>query len=142
MYDGILTLTQMLTCAGFDDPFAAPLVLAQKTKDAIPLQIALSDSNGGVITDTDISSPPMVNVMSTGVALGEVPPDPNDFPSKGQANKDNIFEFDGSIDKWVYNLDIELYVAPGKYTINPVAGDNSYTIDTSTGCLQTFERLN
>jgi len=60
-YDGVLAVTTTLTCAGFDAPFVTPLALAQKSNKPIPLQIALSDSNGGVITDTDISSPPIVD---------------------------------------------------------------------------------
>ena len=102
---------------------------------------ALFDDIGEVITDTNISSPLVVNVLFSGQVFGEVPPDSDDLLPGGNANKDNIFQFDDSVNKWVYNLNSELYAAPSKYIVKPVAGDNSYTIDISTGCLQTFERL-
>ena len=72
---------------------------------------------------------------------GEVPPDTDDLLPKGNANEDNVFRFDDSENKWVYNLGTKQFSAPGVYTVKPVAGDDTYTIDTSTGCLQTFERL-
>jgi len=37
--------------------------------------MALLDDIGNVITDTNISSPPVVNVLFSGQVLGEVPPD-------------------------------------------------------------------
>ncbi|MCH9008776.1 hypothetical protein IIA29_12380 [candidate division KSB1 bacterium] len=37
VYDDFLDLTPMLTCAGYDDPFATPLALKKKTKRPIPL---------------------------------------------------------------------------------------------------------
>ena len=143
VYDGTLDHNP-LTCAGYDDPFASPLALAQKSNRPIPLSMTLTDSNSGVITDADISAPPVVNVTFGGQSLGVVPPNPDVLPGTKKAKaakKGNIFEFDGSIAKWIYNLDTALYAAPGKYTVTPVPGDNSYTINTRTGCLQTFDRL-
>jgi len=142
VYDGTPPITTtMLTCAGYEDPFATPLALKKKTKLTIPLKMALTDSGGAVITDADVSAPPVVNVIFGGQVYGEVPPDSDDLLPTGGANEDNIFRFDDSENKWVYNLGTKQFSAPGVYTVIPVAGDDSYTIDTSTGCLQTFERL-
>jgi len=69
VYDGFLDLTPMLTCACYNDPFAAPLALKKKTKRPIPLTMALFDDIGDVITDTNISSPPVVNLLFSGQAF-------------------------------------------------------------------------
>ncbi|MEE8254104.1 MAG: hypothetical protein V3S58_00675, partial [Nitrosomonadaceae bacterium] len=69
VYDGFLDLTPMRTCACYDDPFATPLALKKKTKRPIPLTMALFDNIGDVITDTNISSPPVVNVLFSGQAF-------------------------------------------------------------------------
>ena len=69
VYDGFLDLTPMLTCACYDDPFATPLALKKKTKRPIPLTMDLLDNIGDVITDTNISSSPVVNVLFSGQAF-------------------------------------------------------------------------
>jgi hypothetical protein len=49
--------------------------------------MALFDDIGNVITDTNISSPPVVNVLFSGQVLGEVPPDSDNILPSGNANK-------------------------------------------------------
>jgi sugar lactone lactonase YvrE len=142
VYDGILIQAQAHTCTGFDDPFANPLALKKKSKRTIPLKMTLTNSEGAVITDTDVEAPPVVNVLFGGQVFGEVPPDSDDLLPTGGANEDNIFRFNDSTDQWEYNLDTKQFTAPGVYTVKPVAGNDSYTIDTGSGCIQTFERLN
>ena len=47
--------------------------------------MALFDDIGNVITDTNISSPPVVNVLFSGQVLGEVPPDSDGIlPSRNE----------------------------------------------------------
>lgn len=128
--------TTVLTGICFDPPFDMPLSLKKNSKRVIPLKMTLLNSEGVEVTESDLSSPPVVNVLFNGQVYGEVPPDGEDLLPTGGANNDNIFRFSGG--KWIYNLDTGQFASPGEYVVKAVAGDGSYTID---GCMETFERL-
>ncbi|MCH8197948.1 MAG: hypothetical protein IH904_07690 [Proteobacteria bacterium] len=137
----VLSLT-VFSCAwgGFEPPFDVTLTLKRKTKRAIPVQMVLEDDSGAIITDADVAAAPVVNVTFSpaGGGGGDVPVTDNLLPL-GQANDDNMFRFDTDELKWIYNLGSKPFDAPGTYTVTAVAGDVSYTIDSS--CTGTFVRL-
>ena len=137
IFDGTPPVTTtVLTGICFDPPFDAPLSLKKNSKRVIPLKMTLVNSEGIEITDTDLTSLPVVNVLFGGQVYGESPPDGEDLLPNGGANDDNIFRFENS--KWIYNLGTKQFTAPGIYTVKAVAGDGSYIID---GCMEIFERL-
>ena len=128
-----------LSCIGYDSPFEEPIALNKKSKRTIPLKMTLLDADGTLISETDFT-PPVVNVTFGSQVFGESPPDTDDLLPQGAANVDNVFRYDNSISKWVYNLGTGQFTAAGTYTVKPIAGDTTYTIDTSNTCVQTFER--
>jgi len=122
---------------GFKPPFDVQLMLKAKVKRAIPMKMMLTDGTN-VITDLDVSAPPVVNVL-----FSPTPPDGGgDVTAQllplGQANEDNIFRYDDITQTWIYNLGTKPFVASGTYEVFAVAGDGSYEIDDS--CTGTFIR--
>lgn len=138
---GLVALDQF-SCidGGFKPPFDKPLTLNSKTKKSIPLKMMLVDPEGFIITDDDLSSPPVVNVMFSAAAAGDAQsPDTSDLLPLGQASEDNVFVYDIDSETWSYILGTRQYSAAGTYTVRAVAGDSSYGIDSS--CSGEFERL-
>ncbi len=136
----VLSMT-VFSCAwgGFEPPFDVELTLKKKTKRAIPVQMALEDDSETIITDADVAAPPVVNVIFSPSGGGADVPATDDLLPLGQSNDDNVFRFDTDEMKWIYNLGTKPFLAPGTYTVTAVAGDASYTIDSS--CTGSFVRL-
>jgi hypothetical protein len=55
----------------------------------------------------------------------------------GQADDGNLFRYDFSEDKFIFNLVTKPHKAAGIYIVSAVSGVVSYVIE---GCSQTFER--
>ena len=123
-------------CEGFDSPMDR-LVTVKKNR-ALPLKATLLDSFEVVLTDLDLLSPPVVQVLFDSGVPGDTPVDVTDdaLPS-GQSSDGNVFSFDDSTDRWKYNLKTKNYDAPGTYTITMESGDESeYLVDPT--CTATF----
>ena len=131
---------EAFVCAGdgFLPPFHVPLTLNKREARAIRVAMVLEDSNGIVITDQDLASPPLINVAHTDDSdvTNTIPA--SDLLPQGQANTDNIFRFDPTTGTWIYNLGTKQFGAAGAYDVTALPGDSSYEIDVS--CSGTFDR--
>lgn len=130
-----------LYCEGFLPPFDEPLSLKRNVKRSIPVKMILGDEAGNIITDSDIVSPPVANVLFNSMTYGNVPNEAYDLLPVGSANEDNLFRFDPNSAQWIYNLGTKQFKAPGAYFVSAASGDsNEYTIPNGS-CTQYFERL-
>jgi YVTN family beta-propeller protein len=129
-----------IACSGFRPPFDKPLSLKKNVKRAIPVDIDLTDVDGYTVTDSEITAPPVINVLFGAQVFGEIPQDTDDLLPLGSSNEDNIFRYDSSSEQWVYNLGTKQFQAPGTYMVTVTSGDaDEYKIAPT--CTQTFERL-
>jgi hypothetical protein len=135
-----------IACFGFEPPMNNGPVKVRKNKAwkdlpsnapstlVLPLKVQVSDS-GGPITDADIASPPVLQVLydSGVIVANEVTADA--LPA-GQASIGNQFVFtnDG---KWEFHLGTWNYTAPGAYTISVASGDTTEYVINPT-CTATF----
>lgn len=115
------------TCSGFEPPMDKGAVKVKKNR-VLPLKAELLDGDSNPVTDTDITAPPVIQVMfdpGTGGAVTDVS---DDALSAGQGTDGNQFEF--SDGKWQFNLKTKNYTSPGTYTVTMVSGDKcEYVID-------------
>lgn len=120
-------------CNGFGPPLHRSLTLRQRTNRALPVKLVLTTANGSVVTGDDVTAAPLIQVI----------PNPNPpVASKGKANEGEAFRYDPDDGQWIYNLDTRAYGDAGTYTITVTSGDvDEYTVNTDSGCQQTFERL-
>lgn len=129
-----------LACTGPSSPFDKPLILKNKSNPTIPVKIVLKDSNGSVMTDLDITSPPRISVIFNSTELPSDSIEVDDVVSTGKANADNLFRFDLLSEEWIYNLGTKQFPAPGTYTVKVLSGDETkYTFNGN--CTQTFQRM-
>lgn len=123
-----------LSCVGFEPPLEDGPVTVKKNR-ALPLKAQLLDSDSILVTDSDIVSPPVIQVLFdsgtepamdvTGYVL-----------SAGQGTDGNQFVFTDDL-KWQFNLKTKNYSAAGTYTVTMESGDESeYTI--SPICIAEF----
>ena len=103
---------------GFDPPMDK--VVKVKKNKVLPLSTELSDMNGDPVTDADIISVPVAQILfEPGTA------DADDVSGEalpaGQGTDGNQFEFSGG--KWRLNLKTKNFTAPGIYTIKMVSGN-------------------
>ena len=118
-------------CVGFQPPADKPMKV--KKNRVIPLTAELLYGVTPVI-DTELSSPPVVQVIFDLGEVGEAPVTDLDLPA-GKGTDGNVFEFVNGT--WKYNLRAKDYSGPGTYIITMVPGDTSYIIDPT--CTATFE---
>jgi hypothetical protein len=120
----------VLSCApGFLPPFDAVIGLKSNQQRAIPVKMVLRDASGAIVTDEAIAAP-VVSVEFTtynGLPVDVTP----DLLPLGAANTDNVFRFDASSQKWIYNLGTEFFVNPGTYAVVAKPGDATYQLDSS-----------
>ncbi len=128
------------SCAGigFEPPFDDIITLNKKNKRQIPVKMFLVDDQNNLITDEDVSAPPVVNVIhDTGA---EPIPDYNpELVPPGLSDDENKFRFDPIEGLWIINLATKQFTASGQYTVTAVEGDSTYVIDSS--CIGIFIRL-
>ena len=124
-----------LSCEGFENPISnGPMIV--RNNRVLPLKAQLVDPYGIVIIDTDIISPPFLQVVRVNNG-GEPPIDvTSESISAGHGSERNQFVFT-SDGKWQFNLMTRNYSAPGTYTISILTGDSTeYGINPS--CTATF----
>lgn len=121
----------------FEAPFDVVRALKKKQKAAIPVKMQLKDDDDNPITPEWLSTLPVVSVtfspapvVSEGASSDLVPP--------GLSDDGNAFRWGDPY--WILNLATKQFSASGTYTVIPVAGDESYTIDPAS-CTGTFVRL-
>lgn len=132
----IFTLTcqasvPILSCIGFQSPMDNGPVTVKKNR-VLPFKSIVEDENASPITDSDIVSPPVIQVLfDSGIAPAIDVTD--DALPAGEGTEGNQFEF--STDKWQFNLKTKNYTALGTYTVTMQSGDDAeYAIaPTCTG---------
>jgi hypothetical protein len=122
------------TCTGFEPPMDKGAVKVKKNR-VLPLKAELLDDAGNILTDAEITAPPVIQVMFDPVAGGDVEDVTEDALSAGQGDDGNQFVFTGS--NWQFNLKTKNYSAPGTYTITMESGDDCEYFIEST-CTATF----
>ena len=117
----------LLTCLGFEAPMDGGVVTVKKNR-VLPLKAQLFDGDGFEITDFDITSPPIIQILFDSSIEDAM--DVTDYAlSAGHRTDYNQFVFTEDW-KWQFNLKTKNYSAAGTYTISMVSGDESeYTID-------------
>ena len=127
------------SCVGdtFEAPFNEILMLKNKVKKAIPVKMSVVDTDGNLITESDISAPPVVDV-SYAPDAGVYDGNNSDLVPPGLADDGNEFRFDYPY--WVINLATKQFSSAGTYEVTAMAGDDSYSINASS-CSGTFIRL-
>ncbi len=123
-------------CVGFEPPMDNPPVTVKKNR-ALPLKATLFDEFEFLVTDMDVVSPPVLQVIFSS-ALGDPPIDvTEDALPAGQSSEGNIFSYDFGSEQWRYNLKTTNYSASGSYTIRLVSGDDDEYI-VEPACETTF----
>jgi hypothetical protein len=133
---GIANLTVTTTapvpiysCLGFENTMGKGPVTVKNNR-VLPLKVQLIDQYGALIIDTDVASPPVLQV--TGKDSGGSNADLTNqglIAGQGTETKQFVFSYDG---KWQFNLMTKNYSTPGTYTISILTGDSSeYAIDPS-----------
>lgn len=118
----------VLSCTGFEPPMDAGPVVVKKKNRALPLKAQLFDAIGAV-TDLDIVSVPVLQVIFSSVGGGPPVDVTDDSLAGGRGTEGNQFVFTEE-GKWQFNLKTKNYTAEGTYTITMVSGDESeYIID-------------
>lgn len=131
--------TPIYSCIGdmFEPPFSQSISLKNKVKKAIPVKMSLVGANGNLIAETDISSPPVINVFyRPGVGIDNN--NDSDLVPSGLSDDGNEFRFEYPY--WVLNLATKQFSSAGTYEVTAVPGDESYLIDASS-CAGEFVRL-
>ena len=94
------------------------------------------DGGGNEITDTDLNTDPVIQVLFT--SYGEITAEDvsDEVLPAGHGTDGNEFEFtDDGI--WQFNLKSKNYSASGEYVVTVVSGDDSeYLIDPT--CISSF----
>jgi hypothetical protein len=122
-----------VTCTGFEPPMDKGAVKVKKNR-VLPLKAELLDGDGYLVTDSDITAPPVIQVIFQ-PTVGDAEDVTNEALSAGQGTDGNQFEF--SDGKWQFNLKTKNYSGAGTYTITMVSGDEcEYVIDTT--CTASF----
>lgn len=113
-----------LACVGFDSPMDNPPVSVKKNR-ALPLKATLLfDESGFLVTDSDIVSPPVLQVIFSS-AFGASPIDVTENAlAAGKSSEGNIFSYDSSGGRWKYNIKTSNYTAAGTYTVKIASGDS------------------
>ena len=117
---------------GFESPLGNGPVTVKKNR-VLPLKVELRNENNDVISDGDITSPPVLQVFYDSGVPEEDPEDVTEETlSTGWGTEGNRFEYDISTGLWRFNLKTKNYTAVGTYTLSIISGDaEEYTIDSS-----------
>lgn len=123
------------SCLGFENPMADSYVNPVKVNGqrVIPLKAQLVDEYGSLIIDSDIDSPPLLQVMATDPDSDVT--DGASFAGQGTAEKQFVFTYDG---KWQFNLKTKNFTKPGTYEISLITGDGSEYKIQSPACRGKF----
>jgi hypothetical protein len=110
------------SCVGFEPPMHKTPLKIKKNR-ALPLKIKLFDSNDEEVTNTGISSAPVLKIEYSPPVGDTVDVSDKAFPV-GLGTEKNQFEYTGS--KWRYNLKTSNYSEEGVYTISVVSADGYF----------------
>lgn len=117
----------VLSCVGFEPPMAGGPVKVKKNR-ALPLKAQLFDTDGIVITDLDLTAPPVVQVLFDSGGGGMAVDVSGEALPAGLGDDGNQFVYTGA--RWRYNLKTKNYTAPGTYTVSMASGDDAeYVVD-------------
>jgi len=106
----------------------SPPVTVRGKKRALPLKAQLFDADGDVVTDLDLSAPPVVQVTYQSGEGGEPIDVTGDVLPAAHGSEGNQFEFTAD-QIWQFNLKMTNYTAPGTYLITMESGaDAEYRI--------------
>jgi hypothetical protein len=109
--------------------------LKVRKNKVLPLKMVLIDGDGFPVTDADISSPPVIQVIFTPL-VGPAEDVTDDALPAGKGSVGNQLAFDSAGGKWAYNLMTKNYSALGTYTITIITGNAcEYSIVT---CIAVF----
>ncbi len=133
MHDGLVPFDR-LTCEGFEPPLAGGPVRVKKNR-VLPHKARLSGHDGMEVTDLELETSPVIQVMHDSGA-GSASDVTDDALPAGQGTEGNQFYFDFS-GKWQFNLKTKNYTAPGTYHVTMVSGDLT-EYDISPVCEATF----
>ena len=114
----------------------------KKAKGAIPVKFQLIDADGYLVTNQDITAPPVINVIFNGVVYGDGTNDEEVLEPVGKSNEDNVAAYNSENGFWEYRVATKQFSASGTYSVIVRSGDmNEYTIGTTGGqCNQIFTR--
>lgn len=132
----------VLSCTGFGAPFEGPITINKKAKGTIPVKIQLTDANGYNVSDVDINTAPVINVLFNGFVYGDSTTDDAALESVGSSNDGNQFSYNNDIESWEFRLSTKQFSGPGTYSVSVRSGDSGeYTVSATGGqCVQTFAR--
>lgn len=107
-------------CEGLLPPLHVAPSLAPASRQMIPVRMRLLDDRGDAVTADDLSQPPLAQVRS-GTSITPLGP----------------FAFNAGSGVWTAKVDSSDFIAAGSYTVEAVAGDDTYEVQL---CEQTFTR--
>jgi len=107
------TPVNVLTCVGFESPMDGGPVTVKKNR-VLPFKAVLQDQDANPVTDLDITSLPVIQVLFDSV-VGPAIDVTGDALQAGQGTEGNLFEF--GTDKWQFNLKTKNYTASGTFLI-------------------------
>jgi hypothetical protein len=133
---GDTTCTAVLMCEGFAPPMDGDLPVRAKKNRVFPLKLQLFDYNGFVLTDVDLSAPPVVEVLFFGEDTSDHVDVSEQALSSGKGSEGNEFQLNDE-DYWQFNLKSRNYSAGGRYLVTALSGDvDEYIIEPS--CVASF----
>ena len=106
-----------------------------KKNRVLPHKAQLFDPDGMEVTELDLDTPPVIQVMHDS-GTGSASDVTDDALPAGQGTEGNQFYFDFS-GKWQFNLKTKNYSAPGTYHVTMISGDLA-AYDISPMCEATF----
>jgi hypothetical protein len=127
-----------LSCVGFEPPMDSGPVTVRGNKRSLPMKGHLYD-NGDMVTDQDISAPPVIQVLFQSGTGGQAIDVTEEALAANESTDGNQF-FCTEDGKWRFNLKVDkkTWSAPGTYLIYMDTGDDTeYTIDPK--CQASFE---
>jgi len=123
-------------CTGFGSPMDKAVKVRKHR--ALPLKAALTDELGFAVTDVEVTTAPVIEILFSS-ASGDDPIDvTDDALPVGSSFEGNTFAYDDSSQEWRFNLSTKNYTASGTYSILMESGDSDeYAIMPPT-CSSTF----
>ena len=132
-------------CDGFDSPMDAELFMPVNiNRSALPLRATLPDAVGNVVTDGDLASAPVVQVLFTSAEPESEPEliDEELLVSIHDSDSGNLFVYMPLSQEWQFNLSARPLEAPGAYEITMESGDtDEYVFPDSEKCTSKFTRV-
>lgn len=126
-----------LDCGGFNFPMDEYPVISEKSNVVYPLAIELFNDEGIAVTDLDLESSPIIQVVHSsthGVYLSDIT---EYVLSAGHATKGDQFSY-SKTGLWEYGLKSENYTSKGRYIVTIQSGDTD-AYGMKGNCSTSFE---